>query len=213
MTTCRRGFTFVELMIGMVVTAVVLSALSVFTAAVAAHWETTEAGQSAFLSASLSVDRVSRIVRAAKFLDPAAATGSLDNSTPPAACMCWARDANNDGKMQPSELGLFAYDAASASVLWYTVQYPAGWTPARVAVADAPLSPAVLPTPAAFLSNPYAAAVPVAHHVVGCQLIPQPVTGPGQRPGLEVVLQVDTGRSQTLVYSTATLRGPNGAPN
>src|SRR4051812_41881440 len=95
--SCRgRGFTFVELMIGMVVTALVMTALAALMGAVAQGWR-----QNATVAAStnLSAQAHLRLQKCLKgvHLIGAVRTGSLDGTSPTnAAMLLWKADSHYD---------------------------------------------------------------------------------------------------------------------
>ncbi len=200
-----RGFTFVELMMGMVVTALVLSALSVFVFGVADAWTGSESAQSIFLSGNMAVDHIDRAVRQCTAIDPNATPGNLNNSGAPAACMLW-HDDNGDGLIQYSEMSLLQYVPASQTIQQYDVVFPPLCNIASVNV----IEPSLL-TPAVFAASTYGVATPVAHNITACEMVPV-TTAAGERPSLEIVLKVGSGTAQTTLYTTATVRSPRKLP-
>jgi hypothetical protein len=221
------AFTFVELLLGMVVTTMVLGAMMVFTLGVGQGYTQSESAQSVFLSGNMAVDRIQHVIRSAKLIDTnTLVTGSMDNSTPAASCMFWRDDgsvlftdgssgtiaANNDGKIQFSEMGLLQYDQSTSTVWEYNVQWPAGWSAAQITAANWTSEPPIpMMASASFKSSAHVAATPLAHNVKACQFFIIPGTGT-QRPTLEFVLQINNGQASTVEYGAATLRSPNGEP-
>jgi hypothetical protein len=198
--TMRRGFTFVELLLGMIVTTIVLGALAVFTFAVSENWRTSDSAQSAFLAGSMGVDRLNQLVRSAQAIDSNPTNGSLTNATAPAACMLWT-DANADTLIEYSEMTLLKFDQANQRLVAYAIPSTA---------ANATTQTATLMTAASFLALPNVVATPIVHDVSACQIFSINAGSASPRPSLEIILQMKTsnGSSQTLVYTTATLRGP-----
>ena len=200
------GFTLVELLVGMVVTGLVMSAVAAFVFGVGEHWRRAGAGQQADLAAGRAVDRLDRLVRPALLLDAGYTPGSIDSPGPAAACMYWRNDDNADGKIQLSETALLAYDAGSRQLLSYAVPDPA------VLPSDPTASPPVFVTPAAFAGTTGVVAVPVARNVAGCAFHVDPGDAT-RRPSLEVTLAIDDGKSPPFTaYATVTLRCPNAEP-
>lgn len=223
----RRGFTFVELLVGMIVTAVVLSAMAAFTYGVAEGWSQGESAQTVFLAGSMAADRFNHAIRSAKLIDPnRLVNGSSDNTTPAATCMYWRDDGtvllndgtskfiagNSDGKIQFSEMAMIQFDQATKTVWEYTVQFPAAFTNAQIASVDSTQSPPLpLPTANVFKASSYVVAKAIAHNVSACQFYLVPGTS-AQRPMLEFVLNIDDGKASTVQYGAATIRCPNEEP-
>src|SRR2546423_9591081 len=103
------GFTFVELMIGLVVTALVMGALAGLTTAVAQGWKQGDTTQTTTNVTTQTHLRVKRYLRAARLLGYCE-VGSLDNpNCAQAAELFWKGDANADNQIQFSELALLEY--------------------------------------------------------------------------------------------------------
>jgi prepilin-type N-terminal cleavage/methylation domain-containing protein len=138
---CGAGFTLVELMIGLVVTALVMAALAGLTTAVAQGWKQSETTQSTTNVTTQVHLRVQRSLRAARLLG-VCEIGSLDNTAcAQAACLFWKGDANADNQIQFSELALLEYHPEAdpndrQTLRLYQVVWPAGWTAAQKAAAD-----------------------------------------------------------------------------
>jgi Tfp pilus assembly protein PilW len=194
-----KAFTFVELMLGIVVTSIVLAALGGFTTSVGQYWRTSDSAQSAFLAADMGVDRLNMLVRSAQMIGSAVANGSLDNSAPAASCMLWTDD-NVDGKIQYSEITLLQFDPVNQRLVEYTIAPTA--TNATTQVAS-------LMSAATFLSLPNVTATAIVHELGACEIY-SVNSAAGVRPSLEFVLQMQTSdkSSASLVYMTAALRGP-----
>jgi prepilin-type N-terminal cleavage/methylation domain-containing protein len=217
--TCRRhhprGFTFVELMMGMIVTGLVLSALAVFVFSVADGWSGSETVQSIYLSGNMGVDRIDRAIRAASMVDPNTTHGTLDNSGSPAACMFWHDDGDGDaalagfsgdGQIEFCEMSLLIYSPSTQTINLYSMPTPT--TAAQIAQASLPESQ--LMTPAAFIASGYVTATPLAHNVTACEFFPVTATST-ERSSLEVIMVVGDSQAKTTIYTTATLRCPNGS--
>ena len=200
----HRGFTFVELMIGIVVTSIVLTALAVFTFGVGQSWQESDSAQSAFLAGSVGVDRLNSIVRAAQMIDPSPINGSLDNSTSPASCMLWTDNYLIDGHIQYCEMTLLQYDETNQRLVKYSLPQTANNANTQVAG---------LMSSASFKALPNIVETSVVNSVTGCQIFSINPGSSTPRPSLEFVLQLKTnkGSSSSLVYTTATVRCPETA--
>jgi hypothetical protein len=137
----RAAFTLMELVLGMIVTGLVMTAVSALLSAVAQGWEQSGDAQASSTYRVQAHARVQKILKGAKQIG-AVRAGSIDGSYQPAGVMLWAGDANGDNKVQFSELGLMVHEGgvgtSSGYVAYYDVSYPAAWTAAQKTAADTP---------------------------------------------------------------------------
>jgi len=117
----RRGFTFVELCLGLVITSLVMSALAAFTLAMSAAWKQAEQTQSATVIANQVSAVLQDQIRQARLLGGWRA-GSINGSGENAAVMLWKEAADGDGIIQDTELSLIEFDPGGHRL----VIYPAG---------------------------------------------------------------------------------------
>jgi Tfp pilus assembly protein PilW len=202
----RRAFTFVELVIGMLVTSIVLSALAVFTFGVSDNWTQSDSSQSAFLRQTMAVERLRHMLREAQLTETNPTPGSLNNSTTPAACMLWT-DANGDGHIQYSELSMLQYIPATQKLVIWSI-------PATSS--NASQTTLSIPSEASFLALPNVASAPLADNIQACQIFCTPGSSPTLLPSIEVILEIpgsNSSMSSQLLYTTVALRAPNLNPN
>jgi prepilin-type N-terminal cleavage/methylation domain-containing protein len=137
-----RGFTLLELLIGMIITSMVLTALATVTYAVSVNWRTAEAVESSYMAGAQVNARLGQHLRSAATLG-AIRNGSLNGSGTSAALFYWKGDdtstsyPNGDGKIQYTEIALLEHDAASEELRLYTVTDFATWSGAAQTAADA----------------------------------------------------------------------------
>jgi prepilin-type N-terminal cleavage/methylation domain-containing protein len=142
MTMRRKGFTLLELLIGMVITALVLTALATVTYAVSVNWRTAESVESSYMAGTQINARFSQWFRSAASLG-AVETGSMTPTAATAAVFFWKGDTtsgsypNGDGKIQFNEIALLEHDQASQEVRLYTVTDWSNWSVAAQTAADA----------------------------------------------------------------------------
>jgi hypothetical protein len=103
-----RGFTLVELCLGLVVTAMVMSAVAALALAVSNCWKFSDALQSGLLTGNQALVRLQRHLHDAK------RTGYSTNNPP--TLVYWQADANGDGLMQLSELAMIAYNGPARTL-------------------------------------------------------------------------------------------------
>lgn len=202
----HRGFTFVELVIGMVVTTIVLCALGMFTFGVGENWTQSDSAQSAFLQETMAVERLSHMIREAQLAETNPTIGSMDNSAPPATCMIWT-DSNLDGHIQYCELAVLQYIPATQKVVEWAIPATAS---------NALSTTTSFMSDATFLALPNVASTTIADNVLACRFFSIPGVNPTQLPSLEVVLKIQSNNpavASQVVYTTVALRAPNLSPN
>jgi Tfp pilus assembly protein FimT len=105
-----RGFTVMELMMGIAITAMVMGATAALMGAVGQGWQQSESTDQSASTATQAHLRLQRIIKSAKqlgyyragsFASPSSANG--------AAVLMWKADTNLDGKAQYSELAVLEY--------------------------------------------------------------------------------------------------------
>ncbi len=110
-TSCR-AFTLVELCLGLVVTSLVMSALSVVMLTVGRFWEQ---GTQLDKNGSAMMQLTARLQNA---LQDAKIVGQwkLGNSGESAGIVYWLRDANDDGQIETSELTVIRFNPATNAI-------------------------------------------------------------------------------------------------
>jgi type II secretory pathway pseudopilin PulG len=218
-TRARCGFTLIELMLGMVVTTLVMAAIGGVMTAVARGWSQSEDTQATSNITSQTHLRLQRILKAAKQLG-ACRPGALDGTAAQsAALMIWKADANADGKVQFSELGLIAYEpgatADSSEIRYYEVAYPSTWTLAQKQTADTPALAndeiykdsdiTTFRTMANVRSTVLARSIAGTefHRADGATVV---------RPTFEYLLNFQKGSTTELEYGTVAVRTPTTLP-
>ena len=124
-----RAFTFVELMIGMVITSLVMAALSAVCLATANGWRQGEFTRSGWLSGSGASSQVQRALRDAQYVGYIVSGNVSATPAPRASVFYWRADdfdgddadtdPDNDGKLQIAEMALIEFDPDTRSLLRY----------------------------------------------------------------------------------------------
>jgi prepilin-type N-terminal cleavage/methylation domain-containing protein len=113
-SVCRRGFTFVELMMGLVITTLIMAGIAAIMSSVSDAWELGQITQSTQLQTNLVQQRVQRILSGAKYVVvPSDGTNSAN-------IIFWANDnLIADSTVEAGELGLIEWDTSTNSLnLW-----------------------------------------------------------------------------------------------
>jgi hypothetical protein len=217
--TRAAGFTLMELTLGMIVTGLVMIAVSALLSAVAQGW--TQSGQTQ-VNSTYRVQahaRMQKILKGAKQIG-AVRNGSIDGNLAAAGVMLWASDANLDNKVQFSELGLLVHEGPVGTtggyIAYYDVSYPSTWTAAQKTTADTPAladdeiyNNSNIDT---FRSLAYVRKTVLATNVVGAVFTKTDSVNV-TRPTLDYTLKFDKVDADTdLEYGSVALRTPTTLP-
>ncbi len=213
----RRGFTFVEMVIGMVVMAMVMGALAAVLSAVAQGWKQSGTVQASTSITSLSHLRLQRDVKPVHLIG-AVRTGNTSGQN--AAALLWKADANYDWQVQFSEMALLEYhpstDATDPNTLrLYQVTWPTGWTPAQQQAADTTLSSTDQIYQDSqidlFKTLQYVSYVVLARDVTACT-INKNDSASTTRPSLDYKITITRGTTSETDLGTVAVRSPSTLP-
>jgi Tfp pilus assembly protein PilW len=227
----RRGITLIELSIGLLITAMVIGALSALWFAVGEQWRKSSSSQSATLRASQAVVRLEGTFRQAKYLCQYTPGSITDAAATPASAFFWRADFWNalgdvtkpqdfknsfpDGLVQVAELTLVEYDASAKRIYLYQAKDPAAMDAAQRTAAGTVWTWTDLSKPmnlTAFKALNYVTRTVLSEGVAAAAFnMPTPKTG--GRPLLEFTLKLPRAGGNTLVYSAATFRTPAPKPS
>src|SRR5690606_37665752 len=106
-----RGFTAVELMMGLAITGLVMAALAAVMFSVAQGWRAAELTQVGAVSESVAMGRIARTLREARAVGPPRtfADGSI-------GMMYWAEDVGDDRQKKISEMATLEFDPSKRVV-------------------------------------------------------------------------------------------------
>lgn len=212
-----RGFTLIEMSLGITITAMVMAAVATMTFAVSTQWQSDQVAQSINVQSTQAEARVQRIIRQAKLTGLVRTGGSILYPSNTVACvMFWLNDANDDNKIQFSEMGLLQFDKTNSKLLLYSVVWPAGWTAAQKTAADTNMSKTDLTSttaPEDFKALQYVTSSVLTKNVTGVSLGVGSAGSTTQRPKLDVILKLKVGAVEKIEYFSAVLRGPINTPS
>jgi len=208
------------LTMGMIITALVMSAVAALLSAVAMGWEQSGQTQTSTINRVQMHARIQRILKGAKQLG-AIRGGSLAGNVTPAGVMIWKSDNNNDGKVQFSELGLLVHEGPVGTpggyLTFYDVAYPTWWTTAQKASAD---NTPPLVTEAdvykdssidTFRTMAYVRKTLVASNLIGVTFT-RTDGADITRPSLDYVLKLSKDNDVHVEYGTTSVRTPSTLP-
>jgi len=215
----RAGLTFVELMIGLVITSMVAAAVGAVMMSVGQGWTASEAVQQNSTLTSQGVLRVQKVLRCAKQIGTTRVGSISSHPTQAAAVMLWKGDVNSDGKIQFSELAMIEhhYDSSNpdnCTLLYWDVSFPSGWTNAAKQSADSTMADDciydanVIET---FKGMSNVRSTVEATNVVNAQF-KKTDSSSKIRPTFEYALKFDRAGVTTVKYGTTSLRTPTTIP-
>lgn len=213
----RAGFTIVELIIGMFITAMVLAALAAVSMAVSNGWQQADSADSSFVTGTQVQSRL------AQYFRPAAAIGvvqkgSFNSTVSPATLFFWMGDTTDvtnptgDGQIQFNEIGLLRYDTASDELRLYYASDWSTWSTGAKTAANLLASTAYINNTGNFTT--FMATCPnyrvLMRNVHGVRLN----TDTNDSPLVEYQIELEDSKGHTtLHYGTITLRAPVTATN
>lgn len=216
-TLTRRAFTLVELMIGMIITAMILGAVSALSLAMSTSWKSADGSQALCLSSHQATMRVQSRVRSCRYLGFLRA-GSIDgNITPGAGVLYWKSDVNGDGLIQMGEAAWIEHDPPSKKLLLYEVIPTSSMNPTQKSYAGLPVSYATLcsssfPDQFKLLSLLNMLKVTtLTQDLIGAKFAARiPLTS--EAPSLEMTLSFQRSGRRETTYATTALRAPSNRP-
>ena len=216
----RHAFTFPELMIGLVVTSLVLTALAAVTTAVAQGWNAADGTQAVQLQSAQVYARTRAALAGAKYVAQVHA-GSPDGSASPAGgVFYWAYDGWGgaaDGGPQVGEMALIEHDPATQTLWLYQPIPVASMTASQVVRAATSLASTDLADPAwpanfkalDFVGPPTA----LGRYVSGATFALHSMDSTTETPVVEFTLAFTRGNQSSTQYGVAALHAPTTRPN
>ncbi len=199
----HRGYTLIELCIGLVITAMVMGGLATFSLAMSAAWQNAGASESALLSANHAVQLLQAKIR------PCALTGGwrAGNGSDHAAVLLWTADSNADTFVNYSEILLIEHDPATHRINLYKAPVP-------LLVPDVDYSYSGLFSQASFIDTFRTALTPtiLCNNVTDARFYVTSNNSATARPMVEFSLTVQNGSQTQQVYGDAVLRAPLAVP-
>jgi Tfp pilus assembly protein PilW len=208
------GMTLVEMCIGLVVTSLIIGALSALWFAVAETWTRSSSSQHVSLTGGQAVARLETILRQSKYIFQWKAGSTAGNA---ASALIWKGDNWNgvaDAAVQIGELALVEHDANAKRIYLYqaipaTAMDASMKTRAGGVATWSDLSNTATVT--AFKGYDFVQRTVITEAVTDASFN-VPTATAGARQILEFNLTVSRDEGNALVYSAAALRGPTTKP-
>ena len=222
--------TLVELSIGLVITAIVIGALSSLWFAVGETWRKSSSSQGQTLRASQVAIRLEGNFRQAKYVCQLTAGSVTDTAVSPASAFFWrsdywnaAGDVSNpaafttdvaDGVVEVAELALVEYDPAAQRLYLYQPKDAAAMTTAERAAAGTVWTWADLSKSSnltVFKGLSYVQKKVLSEGIAGAAFN-MPAMKAGARPLIEFTLLMPRTGGNAVDYSAASLQAPSSRP-
>ena len=213
----RRGMSLVELSIGIVITTMVVGALSALWFAVAETWVKSGSSQNVTLTGNQAVSRLEASLRTAKYIFQTNAGSTDGKTTPAASVLFWKADswtASPDGAVQVAELAVIEHDPASGRLYLYQAIPKASMTASQITRASGVTMWTDLSSPStltAFKGYDFVQKTVLSEAITGALFASRSASS-GGRPTLEYTLILSRAGTTSRVYSLASLRGPSTRP-
>jgi hypothetical protein len=195
--TSFRAFTLVELCLGLIVVAMVMSALAAFALAVSNCWKYSDASQGSAITGSRAVARLQRRLHDAKRI-------GYYRTSPP-ALVYWTDDANADGRMQFSELAMVALNPDTHNLELCQPKLGSGESDEVVTYNE------FMDAAVASRFEGHSTKTPLLGHVASVAIDVQHPNDAAMAPTVQVMLTfspASPAQAGTTELVTATLRGP-----
>jgi len=209
----HRGFTFVELMMGLVITSMIMVAVTAIMTSVARGWNDQRVTQSTQLQANQVYARVQRILSAAKYV-----VSPANNHSSSSDILFWANDYNADGAVEAGELGLIELDTTTNTLYYYSSSSQTGaastqmsWSTLQSLTAAQLKGWSYMQKTA--LGGPGNSGNANALQVTGAQFYVTGLSSTTQLPIVEFTLGFKKNGQYVTLYNCTTMRSPTTQPN
>jgi Tfp pilus assembly protein PilW len=226
----RHAMTLVELSVGLLITTIVIGALSSVWIAVGDTWRKSSSSQTQTLRTSQAVTRLEGVFRQAKYVCQLTPGSATDATAAPASAFFWrldywnaAGDVSNpatfatavpDNLVQVAELSLVEYDAAAKRLYLYQAKDPAAMNSTERAAAGTVWTWTDLSKSSnltVFKGLSYVQRKVLSEGIAGAAFN-MPTATAGGRPIIEFTLTIPQTGGNALIYSVASLRAPAARP-
>jgi prepilin-type N-terminal cleavage/methylation domain-containing protein len=225
----RRGFTLAELVLGMAITALVMSAVAAVMMSVAQGWDEGQNVQALSLSLLQLQVRLGRIFQGAAYVAQSQA-GSLSGGGSPAQIYFWMNDnwnGSSDGVPEAGEMGLIVFDSTTHSIYLYSAIPASAMSSGQLAAAGTEVSWSASESPtaiAAFEGNSWVQKTTLAGPgsyamttntiaVTGVHVAVDWLGSTSQKPTVEFQVALARGSETATMYGSFVLRLADQPPN
>ncbi len=203
--------TAVELSIGLVITTMVMGAISSLWYAMGTTWKISGAAQGAGLTASIASARIEARIRASRYFFQFAAGSLTTTPATPASLFYWKDDnwtASPDGIVQIAEMALIEHDPVTKKIYVYEAMPAASMSAAQLTRAGTNATAADMTastSPAAFKKLDFVKQA-ILTDAVTYASFNVPTATFGARPVIEYTLKVSRPEGVSTQYGSASPR-------
>ncbi len=230
----RGGFTLIELTLGLIITSLVLGALTAFCASMARSMSDADGSQTIFLAGTQASKRLEDIVKHARYINLVRPGSTTSSTNPHAGVLLWKNDAGqNSGVMDYEEMAwieqnpsyplngsvstpaLVLYESIPTSQMTATQQFILMLLNSRSAFNSYRLTGAMAGAssfPEIFKSLDFVKPKVIARNVSAAAFNATIPLSSSQAPSLEFKLVFMMNGFTEMKYGSASLRSPGAAP-
>ncbi|MCE5327281.1 MAG: hypothetical protein LLG01_12810 [Planctomycetaceae bacterium] len=202
-TARRRAFTLAELVLALATTALVGTAVAAMSMALSTAGQTSRDRQLCMQEARVAVRRLEDYVRKAKLAT------ACDSRT----VSLWMTDANGDGQINMSEMGVIQWNPATGDVSLHQIVYPSSWPQWLVSMmnytADLYFFVGVNNATANVTSSYYSQATPLASNVTSFRISATPTPPASNLVSIQMTL--GSGSEAVTLRTAVRIRGDKTA--
>lgn len=204
----RRGFTIVELSMGLLVMSIIFAALAGLAVAMSNGWKATESQDNLQVARRQISTQMYYNIRSAKFIGSATAdTGG--GSTQGAAVIFWKGDKDAGKTMYAYQVAVIEHDVPTATLRLYQLPQTASGSMTEFKDCDVDDSGDI----DKFKKMPAVTCQVIGRNVAGVSFKVLPVSTTRQSQALEFQIRYKSGEQEQLEYGTATVRVPQAPPS
>jgi type II secretory pathway component PulJ len=225
----RGGFTLAELILGMAITAMIMSAVAAVMVSVAEGWDEGRTVQGLSVSLLQLQVRLGRVFQGAAYVAQSQA-GALSGSGAAAQIYFWMNDnwnGSSDGVPEAGEMGLIVFDPTTQSLYLYSAMPTAQMSGAQLTAAGQEVSwsqSSGASAIAAFEANSWVQKTTLAGpgsnairgdsiSVTGAHIAVDWLSSTSQKPTVEIQVAEARGAETATMYGSFVLRLADQPPN
>jgi len=207
----HRGFTIVELSMGLLVMSIIFAALAGLAVAMSNGWKATETQDNLQVARRQTSTQMYYNIRSAKYIGAASAdnSGGGGESGPGAAVIFWKGDKDPGKVMYAYQIAVIEHDIPTATLRLYQLPQTAGGAMTEFKDCDVDDTGDV----DKFKKLPGIVCQVIGRNVASVTFKMLPISTTRQTQALEFQIKYKSGEQEQLEYGTATVRVPQAPPS
>jgi prepilin-type N-terminal cleavage/methylation domain-containing protein len=207
-TNYRRGFTIVELSMGLLVMSIIFAAMAGLALAMSNGWKATETQDNLQVARRQTSKQIYYNIRSAKFIG-AASADNADASGQGATVIFWKGDKDPGKVMYAWQIAVIEHDLPTATLRIYQLPQTASGAMTEFKDCDVDDYGDV----EKFKKLPAVVAQVIGRNVTSVTFKVLPISSTRQTQALEFQIRYKSGEQEQLEYGTATVRVPQAPPS